>query len=149
MKKVICSLFFVLLVAGVVTAHGIDVPKKIAATFKAKYPTAEAVAWSMEEGIYSVEFVLDGYNALSTFETNEEWEKTVIEVDEDYLSNETINYLEETYDDVSINAVSKIEDKSGITFMVRVEVTTTDDEDEETSQMVTLKFDEDGNLINK
>lgn len=149
MKKIVCSLFFALLVVGVVAANGIDVPKKITTTFKAKYPTAEEVIWSMADDIYTAEFVLDGYDAIETFEKNGNWIKTVTELEEDYLPQVILNYLEETYDDRSINYASKVEDKSGVTFMLVLEVTTYDDNDEEVTKGVNLKFDEDGKLIKK
>lgn len=147
MKKIICSLFFAFLAVGIVAANGIDVPTKVASTFKAKYPSAEDVVWDMANDHYIATFNLDGSDASSTFEKDGTWKETVTEISEDELPEEISKYLEDNYDDNNINSASKIETPSSTTFSINVEVTETDDEDEESTSTIILTFDEEGSLI--
>lgn len=138
-------MFFALLVVGSVVANGIDVPKKIATTFKAKYPTVEEVNWTMSDNIYTAEFMIDENDAISNFEKDGKWIETIIAISEEDLPDAVIAYLEENYGDSEIDFASKIEQPSGTIFSIEKEITK--EEDEEVTEVVTLNFDEDGNLI--
>lgn len=147
MKKIVCSLFFALLLVGGVAAKGIDVPSKVTSTFNEKYPSAVDVVWDMENELYTATFNFDGINSNATFQVDGIWIETVTEISEDEVPEEISKYLEENYDNNDINFASKIETPSSTTFSINVDVTETDDEDEETTSTLILIFDEEGNLI--
>ena len=147
MKKKLSVMFFSVLFLGVtIASEKIDVPKKVEASFNAKYSNANDVNWSIEEGLFVVTFSIEESEAYATYEKNGTWVETIFNISENELPDEAILYLEENYVVSDISQVEKREDPLGVSFMVYMEVVESMDEEDEIIETIILKFDEEGYL---
>lgn len=142
-------MFFAFAILGVATANIIDVPKKVADAFKAKYPTVQDATWEEEEDeefyMYTATFLLDGKEMESLFDEDGDWITSVTTLTEEDLLPEITVYLEKNYDEFSIFSAAKIENEDGATYSLSIETVVDEEADETNSYLLT--FDSKGQLI--
>lgn len=117
-----------------------DVPEAVQNTFDELFPEATDVSWEQ-----------DGEEYLGTFETTDNivevtiledgtWRQTTTNIDAEELPTAAIDYIKKEFVVETYYSVSKVETPAQIRYFANFETET---------QTVSLRFDEDGGLLEK
>lgn len=119
----------------------IAIPEAVQSTFDKMFPSATDVSWEHdgEEYLTGFENADFSYVEVTIFEDGS-WQQTVTSVSADELPTAAQTYINDEFTVETYYSISKVETPKESVYLVNFETTT---------QSVSLRFDTDGNLLEK
>lgn len=97
------------------------VPDNIMNAFESEYPDATEVEWEDEGEEFEVEFEMDGVEREITYDMQANVVETGIDVSEDELPENTMNYITQNYSGFEIEDAEEVESNGKTYFEVELE----------------------------
>jgi len=122
MKKIIPSILAIVLFS-IFACSQIKVPENVAASFKAKYPSAQKVEWSKESDTeFEAEFEMNGKEMTANFDTSGKWLVTETKLAKDDLPAPVLATLKSQFGDSKVKTAESLE-KAGeaVVYEVKLE----------------------------
>ncbi|MFK7807760.1 MAG: hypothetical protein AB8F74_08195 [Saprospiraceae bacterium] len=115
-------------------------PDGVKGTVDLLYPDAEQIEWEDENDELVVYLIDEDYNVEITFDEEENWIQITTVIGESDLPSLAQTYLVENHSDTDVNNILKMRTRKSTMYFVNLETN---------SEIISLTFDETGNLVEK
>lgn len=143
MKKIIlgfsCLVALLIAPTSILSAQS-DVPEAVQNTFDEMFPDATTVNWEQDEEEYLATFETSENNLEVSFLEDGTWKLTVTYIGEEELPTAAVDYIKKEFVVETYNSVTKRETPGDVKYFASFETE---------KQYVSLRFDEDGELLEK